>query len=197
MKILQIYLISLFLFLSTGCAWVARDYYFESSVKNNEWNEEFQEGAWGDKSLHPATVIFSHTNNLIDFNFNINYQNPTCWSPLLIPVIPAPGQLFDSLYVDITVKAKDMVSFDVNSWTITDTLTHEVYHPNWTDLPMPKVLQKGERVHFFIEFPVKIKNIDSLKISFGPFSGFEQTVVPSALLLKKAKGDLQYNQFTL
>ena len=199
MKIIQTSLISLLLFLSTGCAWVARDYYFESSVKNNEWKEKFQPGKNSDKNgPHPAIVIFSYKDTLMNFDFNINeYQNTTCWSPLIIPVIPAPGQFFDSLYVNITVEAKDMVSFDINSWIITDLSTKKTYRPNWTEETMPKVLQKGERVRFSIGFPIKIKNIDALKISFGPFSGSERKTIPSALLLKKVKGDLQYNQFTL
>lgn len=146
MKIIKTSLISLLLIFSTSCAWVARDYYFESSVKNNEWSEEIREGAWSDKSLHPATVIFSYTDSLMTFNFNISHQNPTCWSPLLIPVIPAPGQL-GSLYADITIDAKDTISFNINSWVITDVSTGNKYSPNWVNSTMPKVLKKESGLH--------------------------------------------------
>jgi hypothetical protein len=130
MKPIQTSLILLLLFLSTGCAWVSRDYYFESSSKNNAWSEKFIEGAWSDKSLHPATVIFSYTDSLMALDFDITYQNPTCWSPLLIPVIPAPGQFFSSVCVDVTVKANETVSFDPYSWTITDVSNQNVYNPS-------------------------------------------------------------------
>lgn len=206
MKIIQTSLISLLLFLSAGCAWVSRNYYFESSVKNNEWSDEFRPLEHGSKNPCPATVVFSYTDNLMKLDFDISYENPTCWSPLLIPVIPAPGQFFSSLCVDVTIKANETVSFDPYSWTITDVSNQTVYTPSsitvWDSMtfmppPLPNPLQKGNEVEFTLKFPVKIKDIETLRISFGPFSGSGREVVPPALLLKKTKGDLQYYQFTL
>ena len=71
-------------------------------------------------------------------------------------MVPLPWQYTGDLFVEIVINAKNMVSFDVKNWHITDLATKRVYSPDWVNLSMPMGLKNKEVANLILGFPLKL-----------------------------------------
>jgi hypothetical protein len=191
-------LILFLLLLITSCAWIGRDYYFDTVNNSVIWQKKFQEGRSADKNgEHSDTVVFTYSMKEASIKINIDYQDVTVFAPVIIPMIPLPWQHSGKLHMEVIIEARESLNFDINDWRIINLDNNLEYKPEWVNASMPATLENNDSKKLFVQFPVEAVEISNLKLVFGPFIGSTAKTMPSPLTLKKIKGDWHYNQFTL
>lgn len=195
---IRIFFISVLSLMTSSCAWIGRDYYFDASTHAVDWHSEFQAGRGSDKNgVHPDTVFLTYNTETFSLKFNIAYQDVTVFGPIIVPIIPLPWQHTDKLYLEARVEARNKLRFDVNDWRLTDLDTNREYKPDWINMSMPANLEVKDVKKLVIQFPVKAAQIKNLKLDFGAFEGADVKIIPPTLTLRKIKGEWHYNQFSL
>jgi hypothetical protein len=188
----------------SGCTWIEREYYYSSYEHQSDWSREYFEGEGGGKSVQsPAREVFTFRHEGLQLKVHASYLNMTFFGPVIVPIIPIPGDSQQNLSIHVEV-ITDNRNLDINAqdWAIKiiapSNADTEVMKPSGVHNYMHQEEQKRDLNTFYrLVYPVEVSEADEIEIEFGPIKYGHKLLNPSKIRLKKIKGDWYFNGFTV
>ena len=185
----------------SGCAWIALDRYYGTDGSNDQWASEFRPGKTSTKmSGYPDTQLHSFIKPEFKLTVNISYQDIGAFGPVIVPIIPTPWDSSRELRIVVEVYTESEIEVDFSSWQI--TTGEESHSPQIVSVvgmdesPLGKIkLEKNSTI--LVYYQLKVADIDSLSVNFGPFLKGKKSIEIPALNLLKFKGTWHYEVWTV
>ena len=188
----------------SGCTWIEREYYYASHENQLDWTHEFFEGEGGGKWVQlPAKDVLTYAYEDLQLKVHASYLNMTFFGPVIVPIIPLPGDSLKKLHLSIEViSSKDSVDIKPNEWSL------KVLSPSTAGATVLKpstvfnYLQEEERkrkkhIFYTVVFPIEVADVGEVEIEIESIKYGTKVLKPSKIKLKKTKGDWYFNGFTV
>ena len=203
-KLIKLFTIIFLFLVFSGCTWVEREYYYASYDNKLDWRHEFFEGKGGGKWVQlPAKEVLIYSHEDLQIKIYSSYLNMTFFGPVIIPIIPFPGDSLKNLDISIEViSSVDSIDLNPQEWRFK---VHSLPVSGVTILKPYEVssyLHEDEhkrKKHMFYRlfFPIEVSDVDEIEIEVEAIKYGKKIIKPSRIKLKKKKGDWYFNGFTV
>lgn len=199
----RLIIIYLFLIIS-GCTWIEREYYYASHGNQSDWNQEFFEGEGGGKWIQiPAKDVLTYSYEDLQLKLHSSYLNMTFFGPVIVPIIPLPGDSLKNFSISIEViSKKGSIVINPEEWnlkilspsvkavaTLKPSAVYNYLHDD--------EYKRKKHMFYTLVFPIEVADVEEIELEVEPIKYGNKVLKPSKLKLKKTKGDWYFNGFTV